>query len=50
VLLADLTKTRDYAIMLIAGSLRVTHVITHMSLRKTCSKIRRERIYKVIKL
>ena len=49
-LLADLTKTRDYTMMLIAGPLRVTHVTTHMSLREACSKIRRERIYKVIKL
>jgi len=49
-LLADLTKTRDYTMMLIAGPLRVTHVTTHMSLREACNKIRRERIYKVIKL
>lgn len=49
-LLADLTKTKDYTMMLIAGSLRVTHVTTHMSLREACDKIKRERICKVIKL
>jgi len=49
-LLADLTKTKDYTMMLIAGSLRVTHVTTHMSLKEACNKIRKERIYQVIKL
>ena len=49
-ILADLTKTKDYAMMLVASSLKVTHVTTHMSLREACNKIKKERVYKVIKL
>lgn len=49
-LLAYLTNTRDYAMMLAIGPLRVTHVTTHASLRKACMMIRKERVYKVIKL
>lgn len=49
-LLAQLTKTRDYAMMLMAGTLRVTHVTTHSSLRNALDMIRKERIVKVILL
>lgn len=49
-LLAHLTKTKDYAMMLVKGSLRVTHVTTHVSLRKACDMIKKERIYTVIGL
>ncbi|MFQ6095817.1 MAG: 4-hydroxythreonine-4-phosphate dehydrogenase PdxA [Candidatus Bathyarchaeia archaeon] len=49
-LLANLTNTEDYAMMLIKDPLRVTHVTTHTSLKKACEMIKKERIYKVIKL
>ncbi|MEM1508079.1 MAG: 4-hydroxythreonine-4-phosphate dehydrogenase PdxA [Candidatus Bathyarchaeia archaeon] len=49
-ILADLTGTRDYAMMLIVGNLRVSHVTTHVSLRNACDLIKRERVYKVIVL
>jgi len=49
-LLAHLTKTKDYAMMLIADSLRVVHVTTHVSLRQACETIKKERVLKVIRL
>jgi len=49
-LLAHLTGTKDYAMMLIAGPLRVTHVTTHMALREACNLIKKERVLKVIRL
>jgi len=48
--IAELTKTADYAMMLIAGKLKVSHVTTHMSLREACKFVRKERILKVIEL
>ncbi|MDH5440082.1 MAG: 4-hydroxythreonine-4-phosphate dehydrogenase PdxA [Candidatus Bathyarchaeota archaeon] len=49
-LLADLTNSRDYAMMLVKEPLRVTHVTTHSSLWQACEMIRKERICKVIEL
>lgn len=49
-LLADLTDTKDYAMMLIKEPLRVTHVTTHSSLKQACEMIKKERIRKVIEL
>lgn len=49
-LLASLTNTKDYAMMLITESLKVTHVTTHMSLRDACNSIKKERVLKVIML
>ncbi|MEM2942207.1 MAG: 4-hydroxythreonine-4-phosphate dehydrogenase PdxA [Candidatus Bathyarchaeia archaeon] len=49
-ILADLTKTKDYAMMLVAGRLRVVHVTTHVSMREACSLIKRERVSTVIRL
>jgi len=49
-LLAHLTNTKDYAMMLIADSLRVVHVTTHASLRKACETIKKERVLKVIRV
>ncbi|MBS7623466.1 4-hydroxythreonine-4-phosphate dehydrogenase PdxA [Candidatus Bathyarchaeota archaeon] len=49
-ILADLTKTKDYAMMLVAGRLRVVHVTTHVSIREACSLIKRERVSTVIRL
>jgi len=47
---ADLTNTRDYAMMLLHNNLRVIHVTTHVSLRKALDLITEERVYKTIKV
>ena len=47
---ADLTGTRDYAMMLVDQGMRVVHVTTHVSLRKACDLIRKDRVLTVIKL
>jgi 4-hydroxythreonine-4-phosphate dehydrogenase len=49
-LLAHLTKTRDYAMLLVAGPLRVIHVTTHLPFREVPSRIKKEKIYKTIRL
>jgi len=49
-LLAHLTKTKDYAMMLIVDSFRVVHVTTHVSLRQACEMIKKKRVSKVIRL
>lgn len=49
-ILADLTKTKDYAMMLVAGKLRVVHVTTHVSMKQACSLIKKERVLTVIRL
>ena len=49
-LLADLTNTRDYAMMLVAGTLRVVHVSTHVSLREAIERVRENRIRTVIEI
>jgi len=47
---ADLTNTRDYAMMLVHKNMRVIHVTTHVSLRKALDLITEERVYKTIKV
>ncbi len=47
---AHLTGTRDYAMLLMAGSLRVVHVSTHVSLREACERATRQRVETVIRL
>jgi 4-hydroxythreonine-4-phosphate dehydrogenase len=47
---AELTGTRDYAMMLADGAFRVIHVTTHMSLREAIDRINSSRILKVIHL
>jgi 4-hydroxythreonine-4-phosphate dehydrogenase len=47
---ADLTSTRDYAMMLVDGNFRVVHVSTHVSLREACERVRKDRIIRVIDL
>ncbi|MDK2877403.1 MAG: 4-phospho-D-threonate 3-dehydrogenase / 4-phospho-D-erythronate 3-dehydrogenase [Thermoanaerobacteraceae bacterium] len=47
---ADLTGTKDYAMMLASSSLKVVHVTTHVSMRKACDLITEERVFKVINL
>jgi 4-hydroxythreonine-4-phosphate dehydrogenase len=49
-LLAELTRTKDVCMMLVAGNLRVSHVTTHVSMRKALDLIRPERILKVVQL
>ncbi len=47
---AACTGTRDYAMMLVEGDFRVVHVTTHIALRDVSSRIKKERVLKVIKL
>ncbi len=47
---ADLTGTKDYAMMLVHQHFRVIHVSTHVSLREACERVKKERIYRVIRL
>lgn len=47
---AHLTKTTDYAMMLVEGPLRIVHVSTHVALREACVLVTQERVYQVIRL
>lgn len=49
-MLAGLTKTKDCAMMLVAGILRVIHVSTHVSLKEAVGSVKKDRIVKVIKI
>ncbi len=49
-LLAHLTSTKEYAMLLAHGPFRVSHVTTHTSMRKACDRIKKERILTVIRL
>ena len=49
-ILAALSGTRDYAMMLVSGPLKVIHVCTHVSMRKACDLITKERVLRIIKL
>jgi len=49
-ILADLTGTKDYAMMLVGENLRVIHVSTHVSLLEAVARARRERELTVIRL
>lgn len=49
-ILAELTNTKDYAMMLSAPKLKVIHVTTHIGLIDAIKKITPERVYTVIKL
>ena len=49
-LLAQLTGTKDYAMLLAHGPFRVSHVTTHTSLRRACELIKKERVLTVIRL
>jgi 4-hydroxythreonine-4-phosphate dehydrogenase len=44
------TGTKDYAMMLLGGDLRVVHVSTHVSLRQAIERTRKPRILTVIRL
>ncbi|MCX6896432.1 MAG: 4-hydroxythreonine-4-phosphate dehydrogenase PdxA [Verrucomicrobia bacterium] len=47
---ADLTKTRDYAMMLADGGFRVVHVSTHVSLAEAIRRVKTPRVLRVIQL
>lgn len=47
---ADYTHTRDYAMMLAHGDLRVIHVSTHVALREACDRVKKDRIIEVTEL
>ena len=47
---AELTKTKDYAMMLAEENFRVVHVSTHVSLREACERVVKSRVKRVIEL
>lgn len=47
---ADITRTKDYAMMLVHDHFRVIHVSTHVSLREACDRVKKDRVYRVILL
>jgi 4-hydroxythreonine-4-phosphate dehydrogenase len=49
-ILATLTNTKDYAMLLCAPGLRVIHVTTHIGLLDAVKKITIDRVYQVIQL
>jgi 4-hydroxythreonine-4-phosphate dehydrogenase len=49
-LLAEIGRTQDYAMMLLAGGLRVVHVTTHVSLREVPDLITKDRVFKKIRI
>lgn len=46
----EFTGTKDYAMMLVDGKMRVVHVSTHVSLREACDRVTKERVYRCIRL
>jgi 4-hydroxythreonine-4-phosphate dehydrogenase len=48
--LADLTHTKNYAMLLVNGTFRVAHVSTHCSLREACDRVKKPRVLTVIRL
>lgn len=49
-ILADLTGTRTYAMLLMGRELRVIHVTTHVALRRVPELVTRERVLRTIRL
>ena len=47
---ADLTETKDYAMMLVDEKFRVIHVSTHVSLSEAIHRVKKERVLRVIQL
>ncbi|HRO45640.1 4-hydroxythreonine-4-phosphate dehydrogenase PdxA [Agriterribacter sp.] len=47
---AHYTGVRQYAMLLVDGDFRVAHISTHVSLRKACDLVKKQRILDVIKL
>jgi 4-hydroxythreonine-4-phosphate dehydrogenase len=46
----EYTRTKDFAMLLTGGALKVIHVTTHCSMRDACDRIKRNRVVAVIKL
>jgi 4-hydroxythreonine-4-phosphate dehydrogenase len=49
-ILAALSGTKEVAMMLVSEHLKVIHVCTHVSIRRACDLIKKERILRVIKM
>jgi 4-hydroxythreonine-4-phosphate dehydrogenase len=49
-ILADLTNTKDYSMLLVDRDFRVAHVTTHCSMREACDRVRKPRVLTVIRL
>lgn len=49
-LFAERTRTKDYAMLLVVGRMRVLHVSTHTSLRTACDNVKQSRVLTVIRL
>lgn len=49
-ILGEGTGTRDFAMMLVAGDMRIVHVSTHVSLRQAIERCKKERVLATIKL
>ncbi|MBO1265456.1 4-hydroxythreonine-4-phosphate dehydrogenase PdxA [Proteiniclasticum sp. SCR006] len=47
---AELTDTKRYSMMLAHENFRVVHVSTHVSLRKACDLVKKERVREVIEI
>lgn len=47
---ARYTNTEDYAMLLAGGGLHVIHVSAHCSLLEACRRVKKERVYEVIRL
>lgn len=47
---AELTGTKSFSMMLAHDDFRVVHISTHVSLREACDRVKRERVYEVIRI
>ncbi len=47
---AKYTNTEKFAMLLAGGGLHVIHVSAHCSLREACERVKKERVYEVIRL
>lgn len=47
---AEYTGTKNFAMLLASKSLHVIHVSTHCSLREACERVKKDRVYEVIRL
>lgn len=49
-ILAELSNTKDYAMMLSGDALKVIHVTTHVSMREAADLIEKDRVLRIIRL
>lgn len=47
---AEYTKTKQYTMFLVEGDMRVVHVSTHVSLKRACELVKKQRVLEVIQL